>query len=430
MTGELRIVESRVDALTMAYRVAFDEEVTAHLKEQREVTKQHGIAPVRVRWLWGDLRFSRSHTWNVGNAFYRAHIDPKATGGIELPDGSREPGWTVVLTFAAQALAEMTDVGEAVRIGKAFACSLGALHEQRVRRFDLAADVAGWAIDLDDANHVLKHPHAGMKQHGLDGEELSVSPDVHVRRRISGITICPGGDLLSRWYDKPQELSKVPEKMALESERWRRRGWDGVSPVARVEFQIRGEAVKEFGCRDPEAWIDPVLRRAPFDASFGEYQRIPLEEVIDPIWQKCIRWVRLIKHDASRPSRCSNDPRWDILKSVRFRRDASMALRKRYRGGASVEQSLGCALSLLGARSMLQDQPLYSFGPDGEIEASVRSYVESIYREAGAITVDHLVEKWGASKAWEHIANVSNAVKERFEAEVPRQMAIAAGLGG
>lgn len=427
--GELQLVGARVDALTMAYRLAFDEEVMAHLKGAREVTRVHHVAPVRVGFLWGDMRFSRAPTFAVGNVLYRAFIDTKATGGIELPDGTREAGWTLVLIFAAQFLAELRHVGEAVRMGKELAASLGTVHEQRVRRFDLAADVAGWTITPGDEDLLVKPPRAKFKDHP-PGEELSSSPEVHKRRAINGITICPGGDLMCRMYDKPEELASSPEKAALEFERWRARGWDGVSPVARIEFQIRGDAVKEFGARDPEAWIDPEIRRMPFDRESGEYRRIPLEEMIDAFWQKCILWCRLIKRDASRASRCSNDPRWELLRSVRFMHDAHVALRKRYRGGASVEQSLGCALSLLGARSMLVEKSIHapSYGPDREIEDAVRGEVLAVYRDAGEITAEHLLAKWGASKAWEHVAVVNNAVRERFEADIPRQLAIAAGL--
>ncbi len=470
------IVGSRVDALTMAYRVDLDKSVIEALDRCREVTREHGRSAVFIPLdaerspvgaaaglaLWGEMRYTRAaKTWNVQNPEYRARIDLKATGGIvgekvgEEEVGEKSPGWTLEVIFAAQALAAMPNVGKAVRMGKALAMGLGFLYEQRVRRFDLAVDLSGWEIGIADAVALVKKSaHAKQKQHGardfaidedgtMQGEEIAISPDVHEVRRITGISVCPGGDLMLRLYDKPLELRMRPastllkkgadaaqretEKAEIERARWIENGWDGVAPIVRTEFQVRGEAVRDFGVRNPEVWIDPVTRQPPREPAAdgrGAIVRVPLEDTIDGIWQRCLSWCRLVDRASNvRATRCAEDERWKILRTATFvRRAAGEASRRRFRGGASVEQAMGCALSLLGARDELRykvtDAPPL---PPSEMTEAVRHEVLGIFGLAGEAAAAHLCEKWGPRKAYEHISVVNNAVLARFCAE-PAQL--------
>lgn len=460
----LAIVGSRVDALTLAYRVELDEEVISRLDRSRDVAREHGrdlthipLDPKRSPYaddglaLWGEMRFTRaSKTWNLSNAIFRTRIDLKATGGVEVA-GAKTPGWVVEIIFSAQALADMANVGQAVRLGRAIVSGLGTLYEQRVRRFDLACDIAGWEISPNDADSLVKKSaHAKQKQHGdrdfgidewgnMLGEELDVSPDVHEVRRITGISVCPGGDLMLRIYDKPAELRMAParakkkkgdkgeafelEKARIERARWIANGWDGFAPIVRTEFQVRGEAVRDFGVRDPERWIDPVTREAPKD-EHGNTRSIPLEDVVDGIWQRCLSWCRLVDRGSdARATRCKEDERWALLRTVTFMGKAKgEAARRRYRGGATVEQTMGCALSLLGARDELSLQSTAApMLPDEELSEIVRGEVRAIFGRAGEAAAAHLIEKWGPRKAIEHVAVTSNAVLARF-CDDPRQL--------
>lgn len=54
------------------------------------------------------------------------------------------------------------------------------------------------------------------------------------------------GKLMARLYDKTLEI-KASGKDYLRPI-WMENGWDGVSPVYRLEFQFRNEALKELGC--------------------------------------------------------------------------------------------------------------------------------------------------------------------------------------
>lgn len=426
------VVGARVDALTLAYRVRVDDEVVRHLETQAGVAREHGRARVRIRTLFGELRYSRGgSTWNVTNGRWRARIELRATGKedrahdvLSSDDGQdakreKEPGWTLEIVWRAQALAELAHVGEAVaesrRVAEGIAAQVitpdgevvigGAVFEARVRRFDLAADVADWQIGREDADRVVHHPRAQQTEFGIQTYRNSGG--------VTGITVCPGGAIMARCYDKPVELAKdVSEEGCARREaeelRWMDRGWRG-EPVTRVEFQVRGLALNELGVRDPERAIDPET-----GAVIGR-----LEHAIDGIWARCIRWVRLVNHDKKRRARCSVHAHWKPLEGVTFFRSPTAAprvhARKRVRGGASTGQTLGCVYSMLAARGLLpareEDVPQ---APASGVALRVREEVRTSFVHAAELVTDRLLKRWGPHEAMSHLAIVGNAVRERF----------------
>jgi len=66
-----------------------------------------------------------------------------------------------------------------------------------------------------------------------------------LRRRFSGWSIGMGGAMGARLYDKTLELEK--SKKDYLKPLWKMAGWDGQSPVWRLEFQYKREALKELG---------------------------------------------------------------------------------------------------------------------------------------------------------------------------------------
>lgn len=52
--------------------------------------------------------------------------------------------------------------------------------------------------------------------------------------------------MAARLYDKTEEI-KASGKDYLRT-LWQAKGWDGVAPVYRLEFQFRNEALRQFGC--------------------------------------------------------------------------------------------------------------------------------------------------------------------------------------
>ncbi len=424
----LLVVGNRVDALTLAYRVDFDPEVIDALNERRGVTMEHGVASVYVRGLVGEMRYARvaRGCWNIRNADYRVRIDLKAPGGVMLPDGMTA-GWTFEVTFAAQALAQLPHVGHAVAWGRDLAESLGKVREVRLRRFDLAVDVAGWQVTDEDRKRMVKPRRGKMTSYPKvereeDEQAFELGVVIHEQRHVTGMSVCPGGALMLRVYDKPAELAggelDPSSKQVHEGWRWVARGWDGSAPVTRVEFQIRGQAVKEFGVLNPEMWMDPVIKAPPRDSG-GHVLKIPLEEKLDSIWQRCLGWARLVVPDDARPSRCSNDPRWDLLSTVSFGEGSRVvAARRRWRLGSTPEQALGCNLSLLGARGLLP-APMrltdISADTDREIEEDFRGAVSSVYASAADVVASHLWGRWGPKGAHDHLAEVIDAKRAYFQ---------------
>lgn len=411
----IAIVGRRVDALTLGFRVELRADVVTELRARHEVAREHGKTSVTVGALRGELKFSRqSSQWNIGAPDVRVRIDLRAAGGFETAAGIREPGWTVEVVWRAQALAELPDVGHAVRAARAMVDTLGEVKEERVRRLDLCADVAGWAVAVKDVRRLVRRPRAKVVEHGreLAAADADASPTVHRRRAITGISVCPGGALMARMYDKREESKHVPERARAEEERWKAEGWGKGelvdAPVTRVEFQIRGEALHEFGARDPRHVID---RETGADVG-------PLERYVDRMWQKCLEWIRLVRPDGSRLTRCPDDARWSLLKTVTFMPGApkSLAFRRRVRGGATVDQTLGCVLSVLGARKLLneKDERTPIGKTDAEVSARVQADVLGLFAEAGRACAWELLQKWGPAKASVHVAVVNNATEARF----------------
>jgi hypothetical protein len=128
--------------------------------------------------------------------------------------------------------------------------------------------------------------------------------------------------------------------------------------------------------------------------------------------------VRLVRPDGSRLTRCPDDARWSLLKTVTFRPGAPkhLAIRRRVRGGATVDQTLGCVLSVLGARKMLdtQDERTPTGRVESEIEADVARVVGGLFAAAGRACTFELLAKWGPAKAAVHVAVVTNATELRF----------------
>jgi hypothetical protein len=427
------VVGARVDALTLAYRVRISDDVIEHLEAQAKVAREHGRARVRVGKLWGEMKYSRAaRCWNVTNVRFRTRIDLAGPGKVEHPAGVDaegnevpawdEPGWTLETIWSAQALAEIGELGEVVDRTRAVAESLAssdsrvllgggeiATCEVRVRRFDLAADVAGWEINPDDASHVVRRSRAKQSQHPREVHEEGEGVTLHEQRAISGLTVCPGGAFMARLYNKRLELADPAKEPVREAEeaRWRAGGWDGESPVTRVELQIRGEAVKELGLRDPENAYDPQS-----GTWLGR-----IEQAIDRVWQRCLYWLRLVLPADPRATRCPDDPRWALLRHVTFHADRPPEAhgRKRVRTGATSEQTLGCVLSLLGARDLLV--PRDERPPEAPVivlERVVSERVREMFAAGAEIVSQRLLGRWGPGLAVAHLAVTENAVRERF----------------
>jgi hypothetical protein len=365
-----------------------------------------------------------------------------------------EPGFTLEIVWYAQSLA-MHGLQRLVDDSARIARTCGEVYEARVRRIDLCADVEGWDIRADDVRRLAKRPRAkwAVDDAGLEREEgadRKESRGCHgtgalERRRITGISVGRGGALMCRVYDKRAEVERDERRRELEEARWRDAGWKGVSPVARVEFQIRGVVLHEFGLRDPDAVVDPETR-APL-AVCGECgscrsasrllpcdrcgsreirEQATIVHRIPDVWRTCLAWVRLVVPSVTRNgrpipvSRLPLDERWELLHRVRWdRRPASLIHRVRIRGAASAAQALGVALSSAardGRITRRLSEAREAYADDADTLARLRRRVRGMMLLEADRIVDWLDERYeGPAGAAVHFAVRSNAARLRFK---------------
>jgi hypothetical protein len=268
-----------------------------------------------------------------------------ALRGLLLPGQCGEsPGWGLELIAHATYLAT-TATERVVRELRAWARSLGEVQAERLRRVDLCADFVGLPLRAEDADRLVRPPR------GTTTTFVSSSKPGHperpatrtyreASRHVTGHTVCPGNALMARLYDKTQELrvhrGGVPasEKELLEHQIWTAAGWSG-EQVTRVEWQVRGSAVKELLGRS----VDRLLAER------------------SAVWRYCSeRWVRLVQPTRERLRACPTDPRWRVVQSVDWGEPQAPAERVRDRSAACALQAWGALVSALAQAGQVPEE--------------------------------------------------------------------------
>lgn len=324
-----RVVNVRIDWLGLAFQVLPSTGVLDALLGRIKAEASEG--PV-----WVSLAGAGFMVIRAGDM---KHVLSNNTCQVEIEPGASE-GWNVAVIFSGKQMA-VRSRDSAVAIAERLAAALGTVRGRRVRRVDLAVDVAGWQLSAaGDVDRFVKPRQAGwgkfraerdLKRDG-DTYQLPTS-DVYVRNeRVTGIVLCPKGALKLVAYDKRAELATRDKwKGADEEARWRERGWDGESGVVRFEFRVKAEALYEM--------VDPEGRNLR--------DGVRALDNLDAIWAYLTHeWVRLVDVEgATRKTRAKVDPRWQLLQQVRFAHEAQPIARKRRRGGASAAQARGATRS-------------------------------------------------------------------------------------
>lgn len=397
-----KLLQRRVDWLTVAYRVELDDQQIAYLESRAELAAEHGRADVELvdpsgRALLFCMKRTRApRRWYLENAECRIVVDLEAAGRFTSPPPASElvPGWTVEITPFAVYLATH-ELEETLGLMRDTAAAFGRMLAERLRRVDLAADFEGWKLDRDDATSWVKHPRAHLyafqdladpnrdatEEHDPANPER---PKLHyVQGNFTGFTIGQGGPVRLRLYDKTRELADVPNeaKEAIEHQQWTKAEWSG-GTVVRLEFQIRGEALDELKAREPSELADKL----------------------DPIWQYLARrWARLVvPGTASRLSRCKLAPQWRAAQAVTFKHaNAEPCPRVRCRGACSFDQLFGSLCSYLAAEGMTSGiaDKFRAAGPELQVAAALTdqeraAFLRSLADELGGHLSQALQTVW------------------------------------
>jgi len=238
-TATTRALACRVDALVVAFKVALSSAIDCELNECQALANATGAAEMRA----GATRFalkrnrSRDH-FLLENSDMRVVVDRCARGG-----------WTVEVTVHAVFLATHP-LGDAIALTVRLAATLGAVSEARLRRFDLAADFAGFSLSPSDVER-LQTTRSKAQQFVVQDKDVAevgtpLGRSLREYRdsalKVTGFAVSSGNPVMARIYDKQAEV-RLPgreEKRAIEEARWLSAGWDRSQGVVRVEFQHRG----------------------------------------------------------------------------------------------------------------------------------------------------------------------------------------------
>ncbi len=399
---EPHLLACRVDWLTCAFKVELRPKLLQELEERLDVDGQERVAVVIADLSFELKRMRTGKRMLARNADVAIVLDPDG------PDG-----WNVQIDFTGGYLMRST-VDRAVQLARELVASLGPNHGERVRRLDLCADIGRWDIGEIKGENFVKPSRARLERATLAQVEKPMeNPLMRQYRRggiVTGFTVCPGNILSAVIYNKREELGLHPEKRDAEEERWKEGGWDGESPVTRVEFRLRSEALHELNSRDG------------LDAF-----RLHLDE----LWHYCCNdWLRIVlPQPGARLGRCPIDPTWRAVRGVQFHHEPIPMPRFRLRGGASAAQTFGAVLSTLardGLSPPLRDaineetgevltepQQVAQLDDDGAREL-VRERVAGLFRVAGKVIADDILARRGVRPAALFVLYREAAARARF----------------
>ena len=195
-----------------------------------------------------------------------------------------------------------------IAVARASAKSMPVVHVQISSESLMLEGVEHVLGSLADLVHTISVPRSGPHVSRSDLRVDFVTPvdlariDVYawvtrardkakrfVGREFSGWSIGLGGNVSGRLYNKLLQVEK--SRKGYMRDIWTARGWDGVNPVMRLEFQLEREALRELG-------VDVVP---------------DLIEKLPALWMYCTEdWLQLkvtnLENDT--PSRWVTDPFW------------------------------------------------------------------------------------------------------------------------
>lgn len=394
-TESVRCLAHRFDWLTIAWRVTLGCDARDALRRAAPIAQRIGSAELVLPGVDPADPRSQCVAQVKPQKGQRVVFENSDLRGYLVEDvAGEEPGWSLEITARAVYLAlhDPSDVLEELRT---WAKAFGQVHEERVRRADMAADFVHWPIREEDAHAIVRLPRATLtswsERRHRDAKwdkTYSNSDD-----EVTGFVLCPGNALMLRIYNKLEELRvhrgpETEEKEQIERAIWKEADWSG-EPITRVEFQIRGVAADELFGRS----ADRLIEEAP------------------AIWGYCTRtWTRMVELDRTRRRRSTLDPRWEAARSVVWGPPQPPAVRVRRRGFSNAIQSVTCAMTALAQSELIpeegldRDDHLTTLARQSEehAQAVLGTLIDQIHHEVAALAADAL--------RWKHDGSTKDAV--------------------
>ncbi len=375
-TEQTNILRFGVDSLYLSYPGQLSSEwdqrlMGLKLAAQSQVETQEAKAQVKIGEHLFEVKGKGGQRFSfvlVDNCF---HIQLSGYNSVALPLAYVQCSSELLTTLSVQ---------EAVNILTPIVSTFGLVTgEPQISRVDLFVDFTSpVAMNSWDQSAWVTRAHT--------------IANYSLRRRFSGWSIGMGGVMSARLYDKTLELEK--SKKDYLKPLWKMAGWEGESPVWRVEFQYKREALKELG----------VLGIAD------------LLQHCDGLWQYAANdWLRLTipNTDDTNQTRWHTHSLWSDLTAVNWNQRQASPLSRIRKERIPCEQSffvngLGGLTSFMASQGITElDEGL------GEFLAQAKRFHDHKGRQQGK-SLDHYIQEKVTAKARKY-NTLDNRDKKQLE---------------
>ena len=230
-----KVVNSGIDSLVLGFSIEeyLDSNSFTELEDSKLLAgdKMFNSKGSPVSWYGVDFivqpRGARGYEWILRNDDVIVCIAREAKGGSVLPE--------VYVTFSAPYLWSHGST-KAVKLFKQWLGKWALFTEDKVSRCDLCLDIEMTTPMIDLHKEIVTlAKHKGYYLKDLSGYMRGL--------RDSGYEFGKG-KLVGRFYDKTLEITSSKKDWFRDI--WTANNWDGVTPVTRVEFQMRRNFLKLF----------------------------------------------------------------------------------------------------------------------------------------------------------------------------------------
>lgn len=430
-----RLLQRRVDALYIGYNGSLRPELGAHLAQRTDEAKLQGLAVAIDLDMWGAvLSLSpRSHCarghggmrgwWRLSCDEISAVIDTEGTAG-----------WRLEVRPTALLLGRIGHEAACGASRELAAAILADVLDERVRRLDLCCDWTGYGLEAIQAEEWIAPRRTSPR-------DLALTDRYWKAAVVTGWGIGKS-DISHRTYDKSRELRNPGQELKRQEEhaRWRAAGWNGqdeptirvgkkvlpnpeYQPVTRTEFQVRGDALKQFPGLGDLRRADTLFPRLDDLWSYLTDAR-PNGPRGAPKTSGEAGWCRLIvAGTASRRKRCRTQRRWRAVQQVSFL-GVGMPVpeRSRVHAPAPERRMVGQALDLVASEG-LHEIPAGPLGKMNLVDIGVAREMMAQARESYAGWSEEEAEGWVRRLLEDHrlVSRFKHATRSWAEDEAQRR---------